>query len=72
MISNEEKEIWHCLDVKELPASLRGITSKHHDKFYCLNCLHSFATKSKIESYEKVCKQKNFCGITLPTQKIID
>ena len=26
---------------------IRGITSKHHGDFYCLNCLHSFPTEKK-------------------------
>ena len=29
---------------KRLSALFRGITSKHHDDVYCLNCLHSFST----------------------------
>ena len=45
MISNGEK--WHYLAVKKLSALLRGITSQHHDNFYCLNCFHSFATKKQ-------------------------
>ena len=55
--SNREKQVnllmipngegWHYLAVKGLSALLRGITSKHHRDFYCLNCLHSFATEKK-------------------------
>ena len=37
MIPNEEKEGWHYLAVRKLPTLLRGITSKHHGDFYCLN-----------------------------------
>ena len=40
-------EEWHYLAVKKLSALLRGITSKQHGDFYCLNCLHSFATEKK-------------------------
>ena len=36
--------------------NLRGITSKNNGDFYCLNCLHSFRTKSKLESHKKVCE----------------
>ena len=36
---------WHCLPVKKLSELLRRITCKHHSDFYCLNCLHSFATE---------------------------
>ena len=35
---------WHYLAVKKLSALLRGIISKHHGDFCCLNCLYSFAT----------------------------
>ena len=35
---------WHYLAVKKLSALLRGIISKHHGDFYCLNRLYSFAT----------------------------
>ena len=34
----------------------RGITSKHHVHFYCMNCLHSFRTENKLKCHEKVCK----------------
>ena len=47
----------------------RGITSKHHGDFYCLNCLHSFRTENKLKSHEKVCKNKDFCGIVMPSEK---
>ena len=43
-------------------ALLRGITSKHQGDFYCLNCLHSFATETKPESHKKVCENKDFCN----------
>ena len=41
---------WRYLAVKEFYALLRGLTSKHVRDLYCLNCLHSFGTKNKIES----------------------
>ena len=55
--SNREKQVillivpngegWHYLVVKKLSVLFRGITAKYHGGFYCLNCLHSFATKNK-------------------------
>ena len=57
--------------VKEVPALLRGITSKHHGDFSFLNYLHSFARKNKLEPHEKVYRNKDFCRIALPTQKIV-
>ena len=68
-IPNEEKEGWHYLAVTKLLPLFRGIMSKYHVVFCCLNCVHNFATKNKLESPEKVCKKKDFCASGLPTQK---
>ena len=53
---------------KETPLLIQ-ITSKHHGDFYSLNCLHSLRTESKLKSLEKVCKNKDFCGIVMPSKK---
>ena len=63
MISNKEK--WHYLEFKKLLALLRGIPSIHHGGFYCLNCLHSFATKNILQSHKRVCENKN---IIMPSE----
>ena len=55
MVPNEEKDGWLYLAVSTL---LRGITSKYHGDFYCLNCLHSFRTENKHKSHEKYVKIK--------------
>ena len=60
MIPNEKKEGWHYLAVKKLSTLLRGMASKHHGDFYYLNCLHCFRTENKLQSHEKVCKDKDF------------
>ena len=65
MISNGEG--CHYLTIKKLSALLKGITSKHKSDFYCLNCLHSFRTK-KIESHKRVCENKDFCNIIMPSE----
>ena len=62
--SNREKQLivlmipngegWHYLAVKKLSALLRGIMSEHYGDFYCLNCLHSFATENKHESLKNI------------------
>ena len=57
MIPNGEG--WHYLAVKKLTELLRGIMSKHHDDFYCVNWLHSFATENKRESHKEVCENKD-------------
>ena len=53
---------------KTLSALLRRIISKHNSNFNCLNCLHSFSTKNKLESHEKVCENKDFCGAVKPSE----
>ena len=54
MIPNGEG--WHYIAVKKLPVLLRGVTSKHSCDYYCLDYLHSFRTKNKLESHKKVCE----------------
>ena len=53
----------------ELSILLRGITSKRHGNFYCLNCLDSFRTENKLKPHEKVCKNKDFWGIIMPSEE---
>ena len=59
---------WHYFVVKKLSALLRGINSKHHGNFYCLDCLLSFATEKKLESHKKVCENKGFCNVIMPSK----
>ena len=53
---------------KKLLTSLRGITSKHNGDYYCFNCFHSFRTKSKLQSHKKVCENKDFCNVVMPSE----
>ena len=46
---------------KKLSAFLRGIISKHHGDFYCLNCLHSSATKNTLESLKNLFENGDIC-----------
>ena len=61
-------EEWHYLAVKILSALLRGVTSKHRRDFYCLNCLHSFTTGNKHKTHKKVCGNKYFCNVIMPSE----
>ena len=54
---------------KKISALLHGISAKHKGDFYCLNLLHSFRTENKLKSHEKVRKNKDFCGIVMPSKK---
>ena len=55
----------HYLAAKKLSALLGGITSKHHGNYYCLNHLHSFATKKKLKLHKNVCKNEDFCNVIM-------
>ena len=62
------REGWHYLAVKELSDLFRGLFSKNNDDFYCLQYLHSFRTKRRLESHEKVCENTDFCGVVIPSE----
>ena len=59
---------WRFTAVKTLSVLSRGILSKHDGDFYCLIYLHSFRTKNKIESHEKVCENKDFHNVVMPSE----
>ena len=46
---------------------LRAISSKNNGEFYCLNCLHSFITKKKLESHKRACENNDFCNLNMPS-----
>ena len=52
---------------KKLSVLLRRITSMHYGDFNCLNCLHSFPKKEKLESHKKVHENKDFCNVIMPS-----
>ena len=64
----QEKEKRYYFAVTRLSALLRRITSIANGDFYCLNCLHSFRTKIKLESRKKVCEYKDFGGGVMPPE----
>ena len=66
MITDGEK--WHYLVVKNLSGFFRGITSTDEKDFYCLNCFHSYRTKSKLELHKKICENCDYCHVEMPTK----
>ena len=36
--------------------------------FFCWDCLHSFRTKNKLQSHKKVCENRDFCNIVVPSE----
>ena len=47
-------------------AFLREITSRNNDDFCCLNYIHSFRTKNKLDPHKRACENKNFCNVNMP------
>ena len=64
MISNGE----NYFVVKSLSGLLTGITSNHKEDFYCLNCFHAYRTKNKLEAHKKICENRDYCRIEMPTK----
>ena len=57
-----------CSKKKKLSALLRGITSKYHSDFYCLNSLHSCLKEKKLKSCKIVCENKDFFKVVLSSE----
>ena len=38
------------------------------NKLQIVNCIHSFKIKNKLESYKKVCGNKDFCNVIMPSE----
>ena len=66
MISNGEN--WHYLVVKSLSGLLTEITSNHKEDFYYINCFHSYRTKNKLEAHKKICENRDYCRVEMPTK----
>ena len=67
MITNNND--WHYLAVKSISGLLTGITSKHNEDLYCLNCFHSYTTEKKqLKRHERICKDHDFCYVKMPNE----
>ena len=53
----------HHHAIKKLFALLREVKSKHDSDFYCLNFLHSYRTKNKLELHKEEYANKDFGGV---------
>ena len=63
-------EKWHYLPVKKLSRRVtgvtsRGVTSNNYGDLYCLNYLHSFRAKKKLQSHKRVGQNKDFCNVVM-------
>ena len=62
---NPNGEGQHYLSLKQLPALLKGTTSKHQGDFCCLKCLKSHKSQ---KSHKILCRDKDFCNIVMPSE----
>ena len=76
MIRCIENEGWHFLVAKNyLMLSLSYIciskrkNLEKYSVFIVLILFHSFRIENKFKSHEKVCKNMDFCGVVMPSQK---
>ena len=65
---NSNRGNWNYLEVKSLSGLLTGITSNHKEDFYCLNCFHSYRTKNKLEAHKKICENRDYYRVEMPTK----
>ena len=42
--------------------------SINYGGFYCVDCLYSFSTKNKLELQKRVCENKDFCNVIIPSE----
>ena len=66
IISNREG--WHYLALIQLSSLLRGVTSTYNGNFYCLNCFYLYGTENNLEWYIKVCQNKEFFRVVVPSK----
>ena len=54
---------------KSISKLFRRFSSKHDGDFYCLGCLHSYRTKRTLKKHERLCKNHDYCKVTMPNDK---
>ena len=59
---------WHYLVAKSLSALLKGITSRHVEDSYCLNCFQSYRTENKLKKHYKVCNDHDYYYVEMPDE----
>ena len=65
MITDEENN-WHYLAIKKMSRLNRGVTSNHHNDFFCRNCMHSCRTENALKKHERWCLNHDYCEIVMP------
>ena len=57
---------------KKLLALLRRKTSTNNRNFYCMNCLHLFRMKCKLQAHDQACRYKYYCHLEMPENEILN
>ena len=68
-LKSEQTEDGFNRPAKSLSRLFNGITSNHNGNFHCLNCLHSFRTNNALKKHERLCENKDYCYVEMPTKK---
>ena len=53
---------------KKIIGIIKRNNIKNNGDLYCLNYLHFFGTKNKLELYKRYVKVKNFCNVIMPSK----
>ena len=64
MITDGEKR--HFTSVRSETRLFRGVFSKHHNDYYCLNCTYSYRTENALKKQERLCLNNKDCLVKLP------
>ena len=67
LVTSNGKE-WHYLEVKQIISIIKKDYIKNNGDFYFLICLHSFRTKSKLESHKRACENKDFFNVNMSSE----
>ena len=54
--------------IRSLARLFRGISSNNYGEFYFLGCLHPFSTDNALKRHERLCDNKNYCHVEMPTE----
>ena len=64
MIGDGKK--YHYLEVTNLSALLKKVSSNRKEDFYCLNSFNSYTTKNKLKENEEICNNHDSCRVEMP------
>ena len=81
LMITDNKGTWHYLALKSFKTEdgnmnpgrsisrlMRGLSSKHHGEHYCLGCLRAYRTEKSLIKHERLCKNHDYCKVSLPSK----